>query len=153
MAGDKDFQFGLIADRVIALCHTAQPPSDAAWQAHHALIYETMGERYVDIGYFVVTAGGAPTPKQRRIGNQHVKGQKMVRAIVTESFFVRQLIKSWAWFAPGLASFAPSELRAGLAYAGVGPEQLTTAWPKLVALNAALEPPVSWLPATLPAAE
>jgi hypothetical protein len=149
MAGDKDLQFGLVADRVIALIHTAQPPSDTAWEAHHALIYQAMGERYVDIGYFVITAGGAPTPKQRRIGNQHVKGRKMVRAIVTDSFVVRQLIKSWAWFAPGLASFAPAELRAGLAYVGVGPEQLAAVWPKIVALNAALEPPVSWLPATL----
>jgi hypothetical protein len=32
---------------------------------------------------------------------------------------------------------------------GVGPEQLAAVWPKILALNAALEPPVSWLPATL----
>jgi hypothetical protein len=150
MAGDGDFQFGMISDQVIALVHSANNPSEAAWSAHYDAMYGAVGEgRFIELGYFVITAGGAPNAKQRREGNQHVKGRKMIRAIVTDSFLVRQLIKSWSWFAPGLSVYAPDQLRAGLLSVGVPESQLEQAWQKVVALNAALSTPVAWVPKTL----
>jgi hypothetical protein len=150
MAGDGDFQYAMVADHVIALVHTARNPSDAAWEAHHALITESVGQaRFVEVGYFVITAGGAPTPKQRRLGNLQVKGRRMVRSIVTDSFFVRQLVKSWSWFAPGLSAFAPEQMREALLNVGVRPEELEGVWAKVRGLNAALTPPVAWVPERL----
>ncbi len=147
MAGDGDFQYAMVGDHVIALVHTARNPSDQAWEGHHALINETVGrEKFVEMGYFVITAGGAPTPKQRRLGNLQVKGRRMVRSIVTDSFFVRQLVKSWSWFAPGMSAYAPEQMRDALLNVGVKPEELGPVWVKIKALNAALQPPVPWLP-------
>jgi hypothetical protein len=147
MAGDTDFQYGMVADHVIALIHTANHPSDGAWEAHHALIVDTVGQgRFVEMGYFVITAGGAPTAKQRRLGNLQVKGRRMVRSIVTDSFFVRQLVKSWSWFAPGLSAYAPDQVREALLNVGVRVEQFGEVWSKIRALNSALVPPVAWLP-------
>ena len=147
MAGDGDFQYAMVADHVIALVHTERNPSDEAWAGHHALITENVGhDKFVEVGYFVITAGGAPTPKQRRLGNLQVKGRRMVRSIVTDSFFVRQLVKSWSWFAPGLSAYAPDEMREALLNVGVKPDQLESVWPKVTALNAALDQPVPWVP-------
>lgn len=150
MAGDGDFQYAMVADRVIALIHTERSPSDPAWEGHHALINETMGhDRFVEMGYFVITAGGAPTTRQRRLGNLQVKGRRMVRSIVTDSFVVRQLVKSWSWFAPGLSAYAPDQIREALLNVGVKAEQFGEVWPKVRALNAALSPPVAWVPEQL----
>jgi hypothetical protein len=147
MAGDGDFQYAMVEDHVIALVHTERSPSDAAWEAHHALINETVGrDRFVEMGYFVITAGGAPTARQRRLGTLQVKGRRMVRSIVTDSFFVRQLVKSWSWFAPGLSAYAPEQLREALLNVGVKADQFADVWPKIAALNAALSPPVPWVP-------
>jgi hypothetical protein len=147
MAGDNDFQFGMIADHVIALVHTANNPSDEAWESHFQVMYEAIGQdRFVELGYFVITAGGAPNARQRRTGNQRVRGRKMNRSIVTDSFFVRQLVKSWSWFAPGLLAFAPGELRRAMQSVGIKAEDVDLAWPKVVALNAALAVPVPWVP-------
>jgi hypothetical protein len=153
MAGDSDFQFGMIGEHVIALVHTANNPSDEAWEGHFQVMYEAVGQdRFVELGYFVITAGGAPSARQRRTGNQRVRGRKMNRSIVTESFFVRQLVKSWSWFAPGLLAFAPDELRAAMQSVGIRAEDVDLAWPKVVALNAALATPVPWVPDVLPQA-
>jgi hypothetical protein len=147
MAGDGDFQYAMVEEHVIALVHTERSPSDAAWEAHHALINETVGrDRFVEMGYFVITAGGAPTARQRRLGNLQVKGRRMVRSIMTDSFFVRQLVKSWSWFAPGLSAHAPEQLREALLNVGVKADQFADVWPKIAALNAALSPPVPWVP-------
>ncbi len=147
MAGDGDFQYGMVAERVIALLHTANNPKDETWDAHHALINEVMGQgKFVEMGYFVITAGGAPTPRQRRLGNLQVKGRRMVRSIVTDSFFVRQLVKSWSWFAPGMSAYAPDQMREALVNVGARVDELEQVWPKIKALNAALAPPVSWVP-------
>lgn len=150
MAGSDQFQFGLLTDGVIGLVHGEAEPDDAAWEAHHQLIFETMGpERFSEIGYFVITAGGAPTTKQRRMGNRAVKGRKMVRSIVTDSFFVRQLVTSWSWFAPGMTAYHPSQMRLALLNVGVKPEQLDEVWAKVWRLSTALKPAVPWIPEKL----
>lgn len=150
VAGSDQFQFGLLTDGVIGLVHGEAEPDDAAWEAHHQLIFETMGpERFSEIGYFVITAGGAPTTKQRRMGNRAVKGRKMVRSIVTDSFFVRQLVTSWSWFAPGMTAYHPSQMRLALLNVGVKPEQLDEVWAKVWRLSTALKPAVPWIPEKL----
>ena len=147
MAGSEQFQFGLLTDGVIGLVHGEAEPDDASWEAHHQLIFETMGpERFAEIGYFVISAGGAPTTKQRRMGNRAVKGRKMVRSIVTDSFFVRQLVTSWSWFAPGMTAYHPSQVRQALLNVGVGAEQLDDVWGRVRALSSAITPPVTWIP-------
>ena len=150
MAGSERFQYGLLSDGVIGLVHGEAEPDDESWEGHHRLIFETMGpERFSEIGYFVITAGGAPTTKQRRMGNRAVKGRKMTRSIVTDSFVVRQLVTSWSWFAPGLTAYNPNQMRAALLNVGIRPDQLEQAWVHVRELNAAISPRVPWILETL----
>lgn len=150
MAGSDQFQYGLLTDGVIGLVHGEAEPDDASWEGHHQLIFETMGpERFAEIGYFVITAGGAPTTKQRRMGNRAVKGRKMVRSIVTDSFFVRQLVTSWSWFAPGMTAYHPNQMRQALLNVGVRSDQLDPVWARIRELSQAISPPVPWIPEKL----
>jgi hypothetical protein len=147
MPGNGDFQFEMIAQGVIGLVHGAGAPTDELWEGHFEAMMQAMGrDTFVEIGYFVITAGGAPTTRQRRYGNRTVRGRKMVRSIVTDSFFVRQLVTSWSWFAPGMTAFAPNEMRAALLNCGVKEGDLKIAWDRIVALNELLTPPVAWVP-------
>jgi hypothetical protein len=150
MPGNGDFQFEMIAERVIALVHGTGSPTDELWEGHFEAMMQTMGrDTFVEIGYFVITAGGAPTTRQRRMGNRFVKGRKMVRSIVTDNFFVRQLVTSWSWFAPGMTAYAPDEMRAALLNCGIREAELAGAWARIVALNEKLTPPVPWVPKSI----
>lgn len=150
MAGNGDFQFEMIAEGVIGLVHGSASPTDELWEAHFERMFEAMGrDSFVEIGYFVITAGGAPTTRQRRYGNRIVRGRKMIRSIVTDSFFVRQLVTSWSWFAPGMAAYAPNQAREALLNARVREAELQQAWTRVLELNAKLTPPVSWVPQAL----
>jgi hypothetical protein len=146
MAGNGDFQFDMVASHVMALVHSTQGPSDDVWEQHYRMMYDAVGEdRFIELGYLVITAGGAPNARQRRVGNQAVRGRKMARAIVTDSFVVRQLVKSWSWFAPGLRAFAPDEIEPALLSVGLKPDEVESVWTKVVELNRGLSAPVSWV--------
>lgn len=150
MPGNGDFQFDLIAPRVFGLVHGPANPTDALWEGHFDAMMQTMGGDSVnELGYFVITAGGAPTTRQRRYGNRIVRGRKMIRSIVTDSFFVRQLVTGWSWFAPGMTAYAPDEMRAALLNVGVSEADLASAWARVVAMNKNLSPSVPWVPATI----
>jgi len=146
--GNGDFQFGMIAEGAIGLVHGTESPTDELWEQHFEAMFAAMGGRdsFVEIGYFVITAGGAPNTRQRRFGNRIVRGRKMVRSIVTDSFLVRQLVTSWSWFAPGMTAFAPNEMRQALLNARVQQAELDSAWAKVRELNGKLAVPVPWVP-------
>jgi hypothetical protein len=148
--GNGDFQYGMIAEGAIGLVHGTESPTDQLWEQHFEAMFEAMGrDTFTEIGYFVITAGGAPNTRQRRFGNRAVAGRKMVRSIVTDSFFVRQLVTSWSWFAPGMSAFAPNQMREALLNARVRQIELDRAWEHVREMNSKLTAPVPWVPENL----
>src|SRR5262245_14002748 len=83
------------ADGVLVVVHTAQVPTDDAWNAHCALIERVRRELRAVVVY---ADGGGPSSKQRQEMRRALQGAIPPVAILTNSVLVRGIVTSLNWF-------------------------------------------------------
>lgn len=108
------------AGSVVVLVQGETAPSDAEWEAYlrdAAVWVQEGGLR----GLLVHTAGGAPTPAQRRAMDGMLRGQvqHMKVAVLTRSTFARGVLRAMDMFYSQFRGFEPGALREALDYLGV----------------------------------
>lgn len=108
---------------IVIVAHTERDPEDDEYATYcdFCLALPKQVNRY-----FIVSAGGAPTPKQRATTNATLKkrGQpESIVAVVTPKTIVRGIVTALSWFNPKIMSFAPTELDAAMRYLGLTPTE------------------------------
>jgi hypothetical protein len=94
--------------RLVVTVHTASVPSDADWAEYiaGARDYTPVEDQRI----FVVSAGGGPNGRQRKILTDSLAGALVPVSIVTDSMLMRGAGIAVAWFNPSLRIFGPDAL-------------------------------------------
>ncbi len=108
----KTLAFRTVDDKgtvIVVLGATA--PTDGDWK----LLVEAHRKEHHQRA-LVVTAGGGPTPAQRKAILDVTGGKGLPAAIMTNSVVVRGIATALSWFAPGVRAYAPNDLKGALAH-------------------------------------
>lgn len=113
--------------RLTVTVHTQEVPADDEWakyvsEAHDHLPLEAQRG-------LVVSAGGGPNGRQRRMMVEALDGAKVPFAILTNSLLMRSAATAVSWFNPYLKVYGPDDLEQAIAYLGL------TAWERTEALR------------------
>ncbi len=84
-------------------------PDDEDW----AVLVEAV-KREAHDRTLVVSAGGGPSPRQRKAILEASGGKALPAAILTDSIVVRGIATAIAWFVPEVRAYPPHELQAAL---------------------------------------
>ena len=86
-------------------------PADGDW---NQLVEAHKKERYRRT--LVVTAGGGPTPTQRKAILDVSGGKGLPAAILTDSVMVRGIVTALSWFVSDVRAYPPHDLHGALAH-------------------------------------
>jgi hypothetical protein len=113
----KTIRFGQIQGLAI-LVHSAEAPADDEWAAYLEFMKRYLAATAASPRFLVVTAGGAPSPSQRRamdlISGAFTKTTLV--AVVTGSTFVRGVLRAFNLVNPRYKGFEPNALDEALHY-------------------------------------
>jgi hypothetical protein len=103
--------------RLVVTVHTEAVPSDEDWDAYMAGVdaYLPLEDQRV----LVVSAGGGPNGKQRKMMVDALNGARVPVAIITNSLLMRGAGIAVSWFNPSLKVLGPGELDAAVEYLGL----------------------------------
>lgn len=103
--------------RLVVTVHTAEVPSDEDWNAYMAQVdaYLPLQDQRV----LVVSAGGGPNGKQRKMMIDALNGARVPVAIITNSLVMRGAGVAVSWFNPSLKVLGPGDLDAAVEYLGL----------------------------------
>lgn len=103
--------------RLVVTVHTAAVPSDEDWNAYMAQVdaYLPLEDQRV----LVVSAGGGPNGKQRKMMVDALNGARVPVAIITTSLLMRGAGVAVSWFNPSLKVLGPEDLDAAVEYLGL----------------------------------
>jgi hypothetical protein len=103
--------------RLVVTVHTAEVPSDEDWNAYMAQVdaYLPLQDQRV----LVVSAGGGPNGKQRKMMIDALNGARVPVAIITNSLVMRGAGIAVSWFNPSLKVLGPEDLDAAVEYLGL----------------------------------
>jgi hypothetical protein len=110
--------------KLFVAIHTKNAPSGEEWAGWAAMLEKNCHAVEWDLGRipnFVVTDGGAPSTAQRTEINVLIAQAKTLPpvAIVTDSTFVRTMIRAFSLFNPSLSVFSPADVAKAAAHVGV----------------------------------
>jgi hypothetical protein len=103
--------------RLVVTVHTAEVPSDEDWGQYVAGVDDYLPLE--DQRVLVVSAGGGPNGKQRRMMTDALNGARVPVAIVTNSLFMRGAGIAVSWFNPSLKVLRPEDLDRAINYLGL----------------------------------
>lgn len=106
--------------RLVVTVHTSAVPDDEEWAA-----YVSGADAYLpleDQRIVVVSAGGGPNGKQRKMVVDVLNGARVPVAIITSSWLMRSSGIAVSWFNPSLKVFGPDAFESAIDYLGL------TAW-------------------------
>ncbi len=94
--------------------HTEATPADDEWAKYMAQVcdHQPLEEQRA----LVISAGGGPGGKQRKMMVDALEGAKVPVAIITSSLVMRAAGTAVSWFNPYLEMFRPDDLQAALDY-------------------------------------
>ncbi len=100
--------------RLCVTVHTEHPPTNEEWAAYveQAGEYRPLQDQRV----LVVSAGGAPDGKQRKLMVDVLQGARVPVAILTNSLVMRAAGVAVSWFNPMLKVFGPDALDSATQY-------------------------------------
>jgi len=103
--------------RLVVTVHTRAVPSDEDWDAYMAQVdaYLPLEDQRV----LVVSAGGGPNGKQRKMMVEALNGARVPVAIITNSLLMRGAGTAVSWFNPSLKVLGPGNLDAAVEYLGL----------------------------------
>lgn len=94
--------------RLVVTVHTASVPCDEEWAEYMSGVDQYLpleGQRV-----FVVSAGGGPNGKQRKMMTDALAGARVPVAILTDSWLMRGAAVAVRWFNPSLDVFPPDAM-------------------------------------------
>lgn len=103
--------------RLVVTVHTSAVPDDEEWAA-----YIAQADAYLpleDQRILVVSAGGGPDGKQRKMIVDVLKGARVPVAIITNNWLMRGPGIAVSWFNPSLKVFGPADLDTAVDYLGL----------------------------------
>ena len=103
--------------RLVVTVHTAEVPSDEDWGQYVAGVDDYLPLE--DQRVLVVSAGGGPNGKQRKMMTDALNGARVPVAIVTNSLFMRGAGIAVSWFNPSLKVLRPEALDRAIDYLGL----------------------------------
>lgn len=117
--------------RLVVTVHTAAVPSDEDWDAYMAQVDAFLPLQ--DQRVLVVSAGGGPNGKQRKMMIDALNGARVPVAIITNSLLMRGAGIAVSWFNPSLKVLGPGDLDAAVEYLGL------TTWERVESARALKE--------------
>jgi hypothetical protein len=103
--------------RLVVTVHTSAVPSDEDWDAYMAGVDDYLPLE--DQRVLVVSAGGGPNGKQRKMLIDALHGVRVPVAIITNSLLMRGAGTAVSWFNPSLKVLGPGDLNAAVEYLGL----------------------------------
>jgi hypothetical protein len=109
--------------RLVVTVHTEAVPAEEEWADYMAGVdaYLPLEDQRV----LVVSAGGGPNGKQRKMMVDALNGARVPVAIITNSWLMRGSGTAVSWFNPSLKVFGPDDLYRAIDYLGL------TAWERV----------------------
>jgi hypothetical protein len=110
---------------VLLTLHTADPPSDEAWQIYLDGIVDIMQRAGGDLARarsMSISDGGHPDVRQRDRLNQLLKKvthSRGIAAIVTDDILARGVIRALGWFNPDVRAFSRAMLSEAIGYLAI----------------------------------
>jgi hypothetical protein len=103
--------------RLVVTVHTAAVPADEEWAAYIAQVdaYLPLEDQRV----LVVSAGGGPNGRQRKMMVDVLNGARVPVAIISDSWLMRGAGIAVSWFNPSLRIFGPDALGDAVDYLGL----------------------------------
>ena len=102
----KSMAFAEMGPMIVSV-HAAQAPTDAEWDAYLQLCRKKMAQERIRT--LAVTAGGAPTTKQRAAIRELLRQGPVPAAVVTDVTVVWGIVTALGWFNAGIRAFAFNE--------------------------------------------
>ncbi len=102
-----------VIDRLFLVACAVADPNDAEWATYLEVVKRHGVDRTMQI---VATAGGGPTPAQRRELDDLLAGRTVPVAVLSESIRVRWGVTLVSLFRRDIRAFRPSTLRDALAF-------------------------------------
>ena len=100
--------------RFVVTVHTHEIPNDEDWNRYMAQVHDHLPLEEQRI--LVVSAGGGPNGKQRKMMVDALAGAVVPVVILTNSLLMRGAGIAVSWFNPGLKVFGPQALDSAVAY-------------------------------------
>lgn len=113
--------------RLTVTVHTDAVPADDEWAKYISGVHDHLpleAQRGL-----VVSAGGGPNGRQRRMMVDALENAKVPFAILTNSLLMRSAATAVSWFNPYLKVFGPDDLEKAIAYLDL------TAWERTETLR------------------
>lgn len=107
----KTLAMRVIEKRTAVLVVGPNTPDDQEWDDVCDVLRKNVHDRAL-----VVTDGGGPTARQRKVIIDAAGGRKIPTAVMTDSVLVRGITTAMAWFVPEVQAFKPDDLRGALDY-------------------------------------
>lgn len=101
---------------LLLVIHGASPPADAEWDEFLAAMTGILDRHPPAL---VVTAGGGPTPAQRKRMNDLYKGMSPRTAVVCSSTRTLCIALAVGLFNPALRAFKATEMESAMAHVGI----------------------------------
>jgi len=117
--------------RLVVTVHTTAVPSDEDWDAYMAQVDAFLPLE--DQRVLVVSAGGGPNGKQRKMMVDALNGARVPVAIITNSLLMRGAGTAVSWFNPSLKVLGPGDLDVAVEYLGL------TTWERVESARALKE--------------
>jgi hypothetical protein len=105
---------------------TAECPSEQEWEANFVEVNAYKKARLGDLSslrVLVISDGGRPNAKQRRMMTTDINGRPMKKAVVSpqmEKPLLRGALTAMRWLNPGYSGFEPTQVLAALEYLDLG---------------------------------
>jgi hypothetical protein len=131
MTHARTMAFRLIGD-LFCVAHSAAPPSDAEWNLYVDALKRMDPTR---VRTLVFTLGGGPSADQRERVNSLLKGRATLVAVVTDSVWVRVIVRALSWKNPMIQAFSSSELDKVWRHLKMSPADIATAARELAELR------------------
>lgn len=103
--------------RLVVTVHTSAVPDEQEWAS-----YMSQADAFLpleDQRILVISAGGGPNGKQRKMLIDVLNGARVPVAIITNSWLMRGPGIAVSWFNPSLKVFGPEALDDAVAYLGL----------------------------------
>jgi hypothetical protein len=117
---------------LFVVVHTAAPPRDEEWGAYFEAVspLDPLKTRTL-----VFTRGGGPNADQRARVKALLNGRTSLVSVVTESVWVRTLVKVLQWDNPQMRAFSPDEMDEAYRHLRLTPAEIDAASREMAAMR------------------
>ena len=131
MTPSKTMAFRRLGDLFVVV-HTATPPHDDEWGAYFEALTPLDPLKTRNL---VFTRGGGPNAEQRTRMKVLLNGRTTLCSVVTESLWIRTLVKVHQWDNPQMRVFSPDEMNEAYRHIRLTPAEIDVASREMAAMR------------------